>query len=64
MKAIEAHRAITKDGWYEVPSKGGHRQYKHPTKPGRATIPFHGGDLSLDVVRSLERQTGVKLRNR
>jgi predicted RNA binding protein YcfA (HicA-like mRNA interferase family) len=45
-----------------VPASGGHRQYKHPTKPGRATIPFHRGDLSLVVIKGLERQTGLKLR--
>lgn len=62
MKALEAERLLKADGWYEVPASGGHRQYKHPTKPGRATIPFHRGDLSLVVIKGLERQTGLKLR--
>ena len=62
MKALEAERILKADGWYEVPASGGHRQYKHPTKPGRATIPFHRGDLSMIVIKGLERQTGLTLR--
>ena len=27
------------DGWLEVAQKGRHRQFKHPTKPGRVTVP-------------------------
>jgi predicted RNA binding protein YcfA (HicA-like mRNA interferase family) len=27
-----------------VATKGSHRQYKHPTKPGRVTIAGHPGD--------------------
>ncbi len=33
MKIIEA------DGWYLVSTKGSHRQYKHPSKGGRVTVP-------------------------
>lgn len=27
------------EGWYLVSTRGSHRQFKHPTKPGRVTIP-------------------------
>ena len=30
MKVKEAMRLIQRDGWYQVKSQGGHRQYKHP----------------------------------
>lgn len=26
------------DGWFLVATRGSHRQFKHPTKPGRVTI--------------------------
>ncbi len=64
MRAIEARRILEADGWREVPSKGGHIQFRHPTKPGKATIPFHRGDLSLNVLKGLEAQTGLQLRRR
>ena len=38
MTVREAIRMVEADGWYPVKSKGGHRQFKHPTKPGRVTI--------------------------
>jgi predicted RNA binding protein YcfA (HicA-like mRNA interferase family) len=53
--------ALQADGWREVASRGGHRQFKHPLKPGRVTVPFHRGDVSIKVVRSVERQAGLKL---
>jgi predicted RNA binding protein YcfA (HicA-like mRNA interferase family) len=39
VKVREAIRAVEADGWVRIPAKGGHRQYKHPSKPGRVTIP-------------------------
>jgi predicted RNA binding protein YcfA (HicA-like mRNA interferase family) len=55
-------RKIKADGWYEVGQKGSHVQFKHPTKPGKATVPHPKKDLPLPTVKSIERQTGVKLR--
>ncbi|MGA7499566.1 MAG: type II toxin-antitoxin system HicA family toxin [Isosphaeraceae bacterium] len=39
MKVSEVLRRLRADGWVRVKSKGGHRQFKHATKPGR---PGHG----------------------
>ena len=36
MKVRDAIRMIEEDGWFLVATRGSHRQYKHPTKPGRA----------------------------
>ncbi|MHC5831363.1 MAG: type II toxin-antitoxin system HicA family toxin, partial [Nostoc sp.] len=33
------------DGWYLDRTKGSHRQFKHPDKPGLVTVP---GKLSDD----------------
>ena len=38
MKVRDAIRLIEDDGWFIVATRGGRRQYKHPTKPGRVTI--------------------------
>jgi predicted RNA binding protein YcfA (HicA-like mRNA interferase family) len=43
-KVREAIRLIESDGWYQVKTRGGHRQFKHPTKPGRVTVAGKGSD--------------------
>lgn len=32
---------IEEDGWYLVATQDSHRQYKHPTPPGRVTVAGH-----------------------
>jgi predicted RNA binding protein YcfA (HicA-like mRNA interferase family) len=39
MKVRDVIRLIEADGWYKIKAKGGHRQYKHPVKAGRVTVP-------------------------
>ncbi len=53
MKFKEVESMVLKDGWYQVKQKGSHHQYKHSTKPGKVTIPEHGGDLNSDTVKSI-----------
>ena len=50
------------DGWYEVGQKGSHVQFKHPAKPGKATVPHPRKDLPPGTTKSIERQTGLKFR--
>jgi len=38
MKVREVLRRLRRDGWFPVKSNSGHRQFKHPTKPGRVTV--------------------------
>jgi predicted RNA binding protein YcfA (HicA-like mRNA interferase family) len=38
-KVRDMIKLIEADGWYFVTQRGSHRQYKHPVKPGRVTIP-------------------------
>ena len=61
MTAREVIQIIEADGWYAVKSKGGHRQYRHPVKKGRVTVPVHGSkDLSPATVNSILKQAGLK----
>lgn len=55
-------KLIEADGWFEVAQKGSHKQFKHPRKPGKATVPHPKKDLPLSTLRSIERQTGTRLR--
>ncbi|MFR8234701.1 MAG: type II toxin-antitoxin system HicA family toxin [Anaerovoracaceae bacterium] len=54
-------KIILAAGWILKSQTGSHRQYVHPIKPGRVTIPFHGGkDLNKKVGNSIKRQAGLK----
>jgi predicted RNA binding protein YcfA (HicA-like mRNA interferase family) len=61
MKVKEVLNLLSRDGWYQVRSGGGHRQFKHPTKRGRVTV---SGKLSDDVapgtLNSILKQAGLK----
>jgi predicted RNA binding protein YcfA (HicA-like mRNA interferase family) len=54
--------ALKADGWREVAHEGSHVQLKHPTRKGRVTVPHPKRDLPLGTLRSIERQSGLKLR--
>lgn len=54
--------AIEADGWFEVSQDGSHKQFKHPTKKGRTTVPHPKKELAIGTIKSIERQSGVKLR--
>lgn len=58
----DAIRALKSDGWYEVAQDGSHKQFKHPTKKGRVTVPHPNRELSIGTVKSIERQSGLRLR--
>lgn len=53
----EVIKIITADGWFEVKSNGGsHRQFRHPTKKGKVTVPHPKKDLPKPTVDSIMRQ--------
>ena len=63
MKVREAIRLIEDDGWYLVATRGSHRQYRHPSKPGRVTIAGkQSDDLAPGTRNSILKQAGLKER--
>jgi len=54
----EVIKWLTEDGWTEVASEGSHRQFRHPTKPGRVTVPHPRKDIPAGTLRSIYRQAG------
>ncbi len=50
------------DGWCEVAQKGSHKQFKHPSKTGRVTVPHPKKDIPIGTLRSIEKQAGLILR--
>lgn len=61
MKVSEVLRLLAEDGWYLAATKGGHRQFKHRTKPGRVTVPGKlSDDLAPGTLGSILKQSGLK----
>ena len=61
MKVREVVRLLEEDGWYLVRTRGSHRQYKHPTKPGVVTLPGKlNDDLAPGTLNSVLKQAGLK----
>ena len=65
MKVGEIIRLIEGDGWRLVATRGSHRQYKHPRKPGRVTIAGKpSDDLAPGTQSSILKQAGLRGRVR
>lgn len=62
MDSREIIKRLMAEGWVEVAQKGSHKQFKHPTKPGRVTVPHPKKDFAPGTLKSIERQSGLKLK--
>jgi predicted RNA binding protein YcfA (HicA-like mRNA interferase family) len=61
VKVSEILKLLLQDGWVLVATKGSHRQYKHPSKPGRVTVPGKpSDDLAPGTQTSILKQAGLK----
>jgi predicted RNA binding protein YcfA (HicA-like mRNA interferase family) len=60
-KVREAIRLIEDDGWQLVATRGSHRQYKHPAKSGRVTVPGKpSDDLAPGTLASILKQARLE----
>jgi predicted RNA binding protein YcfA (HicA-like mRNA interferase family) len=49
------------DGWVLKNQEGSHRQFVHPTKPGKVTVPGHPGvDIPAGTLSSILKQADLK----
>lgn len=62
MKSRDVIKRLKADGWDAVRQEGSHIQFRHGTKRGTVTVPHPKSDLGIGVLKSIERQSGVKLR--
>lgn len=49
---------LRRDRWTLVRSKGSHRQFRHPDRPGLITVPHARRDFPVGTLRSIFRQAG------
>ncbi len=61
MKVRSLIRLLLDDGWTLIRTRGSHRQFRHPAKPGTVTV---AGKPNLDVppgtLNSVLKQAGLK----
>lgn len=62
MRFKEIEKRLLADGWVLKSQRGSHRQYVHPVKPGKVTLPNHTGDLDPRTVKSIWKQAGINER--
>ncbi len=56
----DAIRLVERDGWRHARTKGSHRIYKHPSKPGIVVIAGHPGkDVPRSIWLAILRQAGI-----
>ncbi|MCP4361797.1 MAG: addiction module toxin, HicA family [Chloroflexi bacterium] len=61
MKVRKVIKFIESDGWYLVRTKGSHRQFKHPRKPGTVTVSGNlGKEMPPDTFNSVLKQARLK----
>lgn len=63
MTAREVIKLPEADGWYIArKGPGAHLQFPHATKPGTVTVSNHPGDVPIGTLKSIEKQSGIRLR--
>jgi predicted RNA binding protein YcfA (HicA-like mRNA interferase family) len=61
MKVSAILRMLQDDGWFLAATRGGHRQFKHPKKPGRVIVPGKpSDDLAPGTLNSILKQASLK----
>jgi predicted RNA binding protein YcfA (HicA-like mRNA interferase family) len=59
MTANQVIKRLKAEGWYEARQTASHKQFKHPDRPGRVTVPVHSGrDIDIKTLASIKRQAG------
>jgi predicted RNA binding protein YcfA (HicA-like mRNA interferase family) len=61
MRSQEVLDRLEQAGWRKLAQKGSHVQLRHPTRPGRVTVPHPERDIPVGTPISIEKQSGLKL---
>lgn len=61
MRPKEVEKLLLADGWVYKTTKGSHKHFVHPTKPGKVTVPQHPGDtIDKTLLSKILQQAGLK----
>jgi predicted RNA binding protein YcfA (HicA-like mRNA interferase family) len=53
-------RELLRDGWVLQAVTGSHHHFKHPSKPGKVTVPHPVKDMHPKTVKSVRTQAGLR----
>jgi predicted RNA binding protein YcfA (HicA-like mRNA interferase family) len=57
VKVRDVVKLLEADGWRLIAVKGSHRQFRHPSKSGKVTVPgTPGKELARGTLRSILKQ--------
>ncbi|MBF6568359.1 MAG: type II toxin-antitoxin system HicA family toxin [Candidatus Binataceae bacterium] len=60
MKIRQVLDMLGTDGWFLIATRGSHRQFKHPIKPGRVTVAGKlSDDLAPGTLKSILKQARI-----
>jgi len=60
MKIRELLKLLKNDGWELVRTRDSHRQFRHPAKTGKVTVPGHpNDDVRPRTLDSVLKQAGL-----
>lgn len=64
MGSKEVIKRLIEDGWEKVKPRtpGSRRQFRHPTKLGKVTVPDPRKDIPIGTLKQMEQQSGLKFR--
>lgn len=62
MNSKEVIKKIVAEGWEHVRTTGDHWHFRHASRPGTCTVPHPKKDMPLGTLKSIEKQSGVRLR--
>jgi predicted RNA binding protein YcfA (HicA-like mRNA interferase family) len=57
-------RKLRATGWRHFRTTGSHHHFYHPDREHVVTVPHPKKDIPIGTIRSIERQSGIKLRRR
>ena len=58
----EVIRLLEAAGWRLDSVTGSHHHFTHASRPGKVTVPHPVKDIRIGTLKSIERQSGVKMR--
>ena len=60
MKVRDVLKMLRKEGWVLRNQEGSHRQFVHPTKPGKVTVAGHKSDeVPQKTHKSIMKQADI-----
>lgn len=60
MTTREIENLLLQNGWVYKNTRGSHKHFTHPSKPGKVTVPQHKGDLDIKTANSILKQAGLR----